>query len=140
MMARLPVRFPLFVEQLRRDHAAELQVWLGSRRRPVELRAVGLWVPVEHAAGFWACDLEHAEQIARRRLGIAPRRVRLVRVCAAWPWDLPPKEVPVRAADSPLGGVLLLPDPDERRPARAGWGPEEHRWLPVRPLVRAPQP
>ncbi len=48
----LRVRFPLFVNQVRRDHDAVAQVWLGSRRKFLPLRSVGLWVPVEHAAGF----------------------------------------------------------------------------------------
>lgn len=115
-----------------------VQVWLGTRRPSLYLHSEGLWLPVAAQQGFWATDTAHAEQVARRR-GWEPQRAALWQLLAHWPWGLEPREIPILVSESPLGGCLLLPDEDDRRPAREGRGAEEFRWRPVRPLMRPAQ-
>lgn len=131
-----------FEHMLKHDLEQEAQVWVGSRRKFVRMDAQGLWLPLGAEQGFWAADVEHAQKIAARR-GWAPCHVhQLAALLGHWPWEMAAKDVPVRAVDSPLGGVFLLPDPDESRPAKAlaeACAPDEFRWLPVRPAVKPSQ-
>lgn len=130
------------IEGILQDSPEErARVWVGSRQHDVEMRAVGLWLDLSTGAaaaqGVWAGDPDHALEVARQR-GWAPERRELRQLLAHWPWETPPADLPVRAVDSPLGGVFLLPDPDQSRPARTARSLLEFRWLPVRPSKKPP--
>lgn len=120
----------------RGEDDARARVWVGSRQLEVHLASTGLWLPLSEAAakGCWAPDLRGAAAALTAR-GLAPTSAPLWQYLTAWYDMVDAVRLLPTVLSSPLGGVYLLPDPEQTRPGRYDGRPEL-RWLPVRAETR----